>query len=66
MAVVHTLSAIAASFVHRGVQKMDYEKKITDLKDRVKKLEERLDGMKTEVQTLNNSMDRDSARLRSV
>ena len=43
---------------------MDYESEINDLKDRLAKLEERLDGIKVEVKTLFNQMERDSAGLR--
>jgi uncharacterized protein YlxW (UPF0749 family) len=43
---------------------MDYEKEINDLKARVAKLEERVDGLKAEVKTLYNYMERDSAGLR--
>jgi|BarGraNGADG00212_2_1021979.scaffolds.fasta_scaffold47115_1 uncharacterized protein YlxW (UPF0749 family) len=43
---------------------MDDEKEMADLKERVTKLEERLDGLKAEVKTLYNDMERDSAGLR--
>jgi len=43
---------------------MDDEKEMADLKERVMKLEERLDGLKAEVKTLYNDMERDSAGLR--
>jgi tetrahydromethanopterin S-methyltransferase subunit G len=43
---------------------MDYESEIDDLKDRLAKLEQRLDGVKAEVKTLFNRMERDSAGLR--
>jgi chaperonin cofactor prefoldin len=37
---------------------------MAELKERVTKLEERLDGLKAEVKTLYNDMERDSAGLR--
>ena len=43
---------------------MDYESEINDLKEHVAKLENRLDGVKAEVKTLFNQMERDSAGLR--
>lgn len=43
---------------------MDYEKEMNELKERVTKLEERLEGLKAEVKTLYNYMERDSAGLR--
>jgi len=43
---------------------MDYESEIDELKDRLAKLEQRLEGIKTEVKTLFNQMERDSAGLR--
>jgi len=43
---------------------MDYEKEIDDLKARIANLEERIDGVKAEVKTLYNYMERDSAGLR--
>jgi predicted nucleic acid-binding Zn-ribbon protein len=43
---------------------MDYESEIDDLKDRLAKLEQCLDGIKAEVKTLFNQMERDSAGLR--
>ena len=43
---------------------MDCESEINDLKDRLAKLEERLDGIKVEVKTLFTQMERDSAGLR--
>jgi uncharacterized protein YlxW (UPF0749 family) len=43
---------------------MDTEQEMTDLKARVTKLEERVDGLKAEVKTLYNYMERDSAGLR--
>ncbi|MGA7076248.1 MAG: hypothetical protein WBZ42_06860 [Halobacteriota archaeon] len=43
---------------------MDYESEINDLKERVEKLEHRLEGVKAEVKTLFNQMERDSAGLR--
>jgi len=43
---------------------MDYESEIDDLKDRLAKLEQRFDGIKAEVKTLFNQMERDSAGLR--
>jgi uncharacterized protein YlxW (UPF0749 family) len=43
---------------------MDYEKEINDLKARIANLEERIDGVKAEVKTLYNYMERDSAGLR--
>jgi tetrahydromethanopterin S-methyltransferase subunit G len=43
---------------------MDYESEINDLKDRLAKLEQRLDGVKAEVVTLFNQMERDNAGLR--
>jgi hypothetical protein len=46
------------------VKKMDYESEINDLKGRVAKLEHRLDDVKSEVKTLFNQMERDSAGLR--
>ena len=57
---------VARSLIyHREEQtKMDYEKEMTDLKERVTKLEERLDGLKAEVKVLYNYMERDSAGLR--
>jgi uncharacterized protein YlxW (UPF0749 family) len=48
----------------KGVYSMDYEQEMNDLKARVAKLEERLDGLKAEVKTLYNYMERDSAGLR--
>jgi hypothetical protein len=48
----------------KGVCSMDYEQEMDDLKARVAKLEERLDGLKAEVKTLYNYMERDSAGLR--
>jgi prefoldin subunit 5 len=43
---------------------MDYEKEMNDLKERVTKLEERLDSLKAEIKTLYNYMELDSAGLR--
>jgi prefoldin subunit 5 len=43
---------------------MDYESEIDDLQDRLAKLEQRLEGIKAEVKTLYNQMERDSAGLR--
>jgi tetrahydromethanopterin S-methyltransferase subunit G len=43
---------------------MDYESEINDLKERITKLEQRLEGVKAEVITLFNQMERDSAGLR--
>ena len=43
---------------------MDYEKEMNDLKERVSKLEHRLDDLRAEVKTLYNYMERDSAGLR--
>ncbi|MGB9213313.1 MAG: hypothetical protein WCB91_10535, partial [Halobacteriota archaeon] len=43
---------------------MDYEKEMNDLKERVSKLEHRLDDLRSEVKTLYNQMERDSAGLR--
>lgn len=43
---------------------MDYESEIDDLKNRLAKLEQRLEGIKAEVKTLFNQMERDSAGLR--
>jgi uncharacterized protein YlxW (UPF0749 family) len=43
---------------------MDYEKEMNDLKERVSKLERRLDDLHSEVRTLYNYMERDSAGLR--
>jgi uncharacterized protein YlxW (UPF0749 family) len=47
-----------------GVHKMDYEKEINTLRARVAKLEKRVDGLKAEVKTLYNYMERDSSGLR--
>ncbi|MFZ0012170.1 MAG: hypothetical protein WAL97_09800 [Halobacteriota archaeon] len=43
---------------------MNYEKEMNDLKERVSKLEHRLDDVRSEVKTLYNYMERDSAGLR--
>jgi len=43
---------------------MDYEKEMDDVKERVSKLEHRLDDLRSEVKTLYNQMERDSAGLR--
>ena len=43
---------------------MDYESEIDDLKDRLAKLEQRLEGIKAEVKTLFNQMERARAGLR--
>jgi len=43
---------------------MDYEKEMNDLKERVSKLEQRLDDLRSEVKTLYIYMERDSAGLR--
>ena len=43
---------------------MDYETEMNDLKERVSKIEHRLDDLRSEVQTLYNQMERDSAGLR--
>ena len=49
---------------NREAKKMEYENEIDDLKERVTKLEQRLEGVKAEVRTLFNQMERDSAGLR--
>ena len=43
---------------------MDYEKEMHQLKERVHKLEQRLDDVRSEVKTLYNYTERDSAGLR--
>jgi uncharacterized small protein (DUF1192 family) len=43
---------------------MDYESEINELKERIAMLEHRLEGVKAEVKTLFNQMERDSAGLR--
>ncbi|MGB9370813.1 MAG: hypothetical protein WCB79_02620 [Halobacteriota archaeon] len=43
---------------------MDYEKEMNDMKERVSKLEHRLDDLRSEVKTLYIYMERDSAGLR--
>jgi cell division protein FtsB len=48
----------------RFKREMDYEKEMNDLKERVSKLEHRLDDLRSEVKTLYNYMERDSAGLR--
>jgi tetrahydromethanopterin S-methyltransferase subunit G len=48
----------------KGVKKMDCEIEINELKERVAKLEHRLEDVKAEVKTLFNQMERDSAGLR--